>query len=88
MAGEMGGLMGTVIFRAKDAPRYIPGVLNRIPTPSDAYLNCLTGLVASLVSQGVLLLMLFGTAVHFFRQNRLIKAGKVAEGQTGFYYTL
>jgi len=70
MSGEFGGLLGTVIFRSQDAPRYIPGF--------SAALGC----------QGILLLVLFGTTMYFFRQNKLVKAGKTVQGQTGFYYTL
>lgn len=69
-AGEIGGLLGTVAYRAQDAPRYIPGLL------------------ASLVSQGVLLVTLFVTTMYFWRQNALMKAGKRFKEGEGFYYTL
>ncbi len=49
------------------------------------------GLVVTLVSQIVLLLVLATTTVHFIRQNKLVREGRrkePLEGQPGFYYTL
>jgi hypothetical protein len=49
------------------------------------------GLVVTLVSQIVLLLVLATTTVHFIRQNKLVREEKrkePLEGQPGFYYTL
>ena len=29
-SGEIGGLLGTVVFRGQDGPRYIPGASNHV----------------------------------------------------------
>ena len=53
--------------------------------------DCILGLVTSLASQGVFLLVLLVTTLHFLRKNKLMRSGarqKPLEGQPGFYYTL
>jgi len=71
--GGFGAIIATTVFRAQDAPRYIPG------------------LVTTLVSQVLFLLVLLITTLHFYRQNKLMRSGallKPLENQPGFYYTL
>jgi len=49
------------------------------------------GLGAALGSQVLMLVLLLITTLHFSRQNKLMRAGKLSEplqGQPGFYYTL
>ena len=60
-------------------------------TGHNVNLNALLGLSVALASQMLLLVVMFVTAWHFARMNKLMKEGKQAnplEGQVGFYYTL
>ena len=49
-----------------------------------------TGLATTMVCQGLTLLTLAATTLHFSRQNRLLREGKRGpiENTPGFFYTL
>ncbi|PFH52138.1 hypothetical protein AMATHDRAFT_79876 [Amanita thiersii Skay4041] len=49
------------------------------------------GLIATMATQGLLIVVLAATHLHFNRMNKLSRAGKLSgplEGRPGFYYTL
>ncbi|KAF4621397.1 hypothetical protein D9613_000869 [Agrocybe pediades] len=71
--GGVGGIIATTVFRAQDAPKYIPG------------------LIATIISQGIVLTLLAILTVHFLWSNKQMREGKrkePLEGQPGFFYTL
>lgn len=71
--GGMGGIIASTVYRAKDAPRYLPGLGVTIGT------------------QGLLILLVGVTHIHFRRLNRIALEGKLKkalEDQPGFLYTL
>lgn len=39
--GGVGGIVGSLIFRSQDAPRYIPGLLTSIGLAASMIINCL-----------------------------------------------
>ncbi|KXN87485.1 hypothetical protein AN958_08790, partial [Leucoagaricus sp. SymC.cos] len=73
MLAGLSGIVATLVFRTKDAPRYIPGITTTV--------GC----------QVLLIVTVLVTSFHFWRQNRLLRQGKLVqplEGQPGFFYTL
>ncbi|EXJ68736.1 uncharacterized protein A1O5_08530 [Cladophialophora psammophila CBS 110553] len=69
--GGVGGIAGSLVFRSKDAPGYLPGI------------------IACIVSQGIMIAILLVTSLIFMRQNRKADAGQVViEGLPGFRYTI
>ncbi|KAG6861105.1 hypothetical protein C0995_003834 [Termitomyces sp. Mi166 len=71
--GGIGGIIASTVYRAKDAPHYLPGLGVTIGT------------------QGLLILLVGITHIHFRRLNNNVREGKLREpleGQPGFFYTL
>ena len=59
-------------------------------SPSDSWTDTGAGLVTTMVCQGLTILVLGATTLHFSRQNRLLREGKRGpiENTPGFFYTL
>ncbi|KAG5342622.1 hypothetical protein C0989_012127 [Termitomyces sp. Mn162] len=71
--GGLGGIVASTVYRAEDAPRYLPG------------------LGVTMGTQGLLILLVGITHIHFRHLNRISREGRLKEpleGQPGFFYTL
>ncbi|KAJ7594898.1 major facilitator superfamily domain-containing protein [Mycena floridula] len=68
----------------------VSGIIASTVFREEDYPKYLPGLWVTIGSQFLLLVMVAITNIHFRRQNRLAREGKVGplEGQPGFYYTL
>ncbi|KAJ6126798.1 phthalate transporter [Penicillium sp. IBT 18751x] len=70
-SGGMGGIIGALVFRSQDTPKYLPGI------------------IASIVCNGVILIVTGLLTVYMHAANRKARQGRLEiEGLPGFYYTL
>ncbi|KAJ5136210.1 phthalate transporter [Penicillium atrosanguineum] len=77
-SGGMGGIIGALVFRSQDTPKYLPGIIASI---------MLTG--ESGRCNGVILIVTGLLTVYMHSANRKARQGRLEiEGMQGFYYTL